>query len=664
MKFKESHILILWTILLLCPFTIKSSVEAIDNLKETKIRSLSDTLKLQQLFELAQQNVDLPDEIMYLKQLQEKSIAQRNIKYQALAYRNIVRHYYNWMNFDSVAYYVEQAKPFLQENRQYDYLVDIESMLILMHTSRGEYEFALVKASKIYDEAKLDKNKEGMIAACENIGFAYQASSRPKSAIPWYKEALLLQEQLGGRVVYKMQFEISITECFIIINQLDSAKKHLDSLNVLMSDFENNREKSEEGQLRIVEYWQWLYSQYAELSLRENQLDKAKQNLKKAESYTKNEGVGFYNNLLFYTYANYYTLQGEYSKALDCLDKTKHSSRNLHDEDSVKTMYTRANIYRLMGRYTDASSLFQRQMELSDSLNNNRFNAQSAQLRSVYEMDKIEAEGQHAKLRIRQLTIMTIMLCLVTLLAVISLVRFYQYKRKLSVITKEAKDADWQTSEFLNNMNREIKHTLGDIADYSNNIINETDTEKKRELAAKVKSTNQTLQRVIYNVLDVSKIESDRMLFNYTKIYLPDVIREISGFSFHLLPSHISLKVIPGPDVFISTDLIRLKQIIDNILHYAMTRALQGEIRLRYEVDKVNVHFFVEIDGLDLSDKEKSIIFDRQAQTNNRLEDMGLDLVICKHLILKMRGAISVSSGAKKGCVFNFTLPLQLKKFT
>lgn len=657
MKLKEYCIPILWTILLLCPFTMKSSVSLFDNSRDTEARPPGDTLILQKLYELSQQNIDSPAEVMYLRELQEKSNAKHNVKYQSLAYLNLVHHYYNQLNFDSVAYYAKQAKPFLHKNKQYNYLMDIQSMLILMHSSRGEYEFALVKAQNIYNQSKLHKYKEGMIASCENIGFAYQASSRPKNAILWYKEALLLQEELGGRDVYKMQFEMSITECFILINQLDSAQKYLDFLNLRMTDFENSRPNTEEGQACITEYWKWLYAQYAKIAIRKKQPKSAEYYLKKAELYTKNDGEGYYDDLLYMTYTNYYTLLGDYSKALEYLERSTLASRNRQNENLVNTTFVRANIYRLMGRYADASSLFQQVLAQSDSLNNIRFSTQSTQLRSVYAMDKLEAEGRYTKVRIKQLTLIISMLFLFTLLSVISLIRFYQYKKKLSIITQKAKEADWQTSEFLNNMSREIKHTLHDIADLSNNIINETDFEKKRVLAGRVKSTNQTLQHVIYNVLDVSKIESDRMQFNYTNLYLPDVIKEVCGFSLHLLPPYISLQIIPGADIFMRTDLVRLKQIIDNILYYAMKRTVQGEIRIGYKTDKANIHFFVEVDGLDLSNEERSVIFDRQAQTNNRLEDMGLDLVICKYLIIKMGGVISVSSGTKTGCVFNFTLP-------
>lgn len=579
MKFKACQILILWTILLLCPVTIKSSVSAFYNSIETDVRPPDDAVKLQRLYELSQQNID------------------------------------------------------------------------------SSYEFALVKARKMYDYSKLYKYKEGMIAGCENMGFAYQASHRPRNAIQWYKEGLLLREQLGGRAMYKMQFEMTIADCFIQINQLDSAQKYLGALNRHLDDFEKNRSNEKEGQALITDYRQWFYTQCAKIAVREGQSESARRYLEKAELYTKQEGSGYYDDLLFLTYTNYYTIRGQYGKALEYLDRVSLVSQNQWDKDKMILLSVRANIYRLMGCYADASSLYQHLLVLSDSLNENRFTTQSAQLRSVYAMDKLEEKGQQAKLRIRQLRVMAVILSLFTLLSVLLLIRFYRYKRKLSIITEKAKEADWQTSEFLNNMSREIKRTLHDIADLSNNIIHESDSEKKRELASRVKSANQILQHVIYNVLDVSKIESDRMQFNYINIYLPDVIREICSFSFRLLPVHLSLRVIPGPDIFMHTDLVRLKQIIDNILYYAMMRAVQGEIRIGYKTDGVNIHFFIEVEGLNLSDEEKAIIFDRQAQTNNRLEDMGLDLVICKHLIIKMGGVISISSDTKMGCVFNFTLP-------
>lgn len=630
---------------------------------EESLKSLmnlpNDSLKLQILFDLSRRNIDAPIELTYLDILLKEASRQTNIKYQVLAYRNKVRYYYNLLAFDSMTYYKEQAEPFLLKNRQYDVLIELESMVINTHAYRGEYEFALVKANKMYNEARQLNDENGLIAACENLAFAYHSSQRYKESIRCYKEALSLIEKQGGRYTYRMQLALTMTDAMFSCGEIDSAKVSLAALKHLLQTYELGDDNSLEVRVRLSEYWLWLYARYADVAIREKRLDKAIPYLDKAEQYARAGVNNIFFDLLYYTYVDYYLEIGDCERALEYEKKAAEVALQYEGRYTPKMIHVQARIYEKKKNFKTASSLFRQELSLSDSINRQRFSTQASQLRSIYEVDKLEAEGRREQLSVNQLVIMKASLSVLALVLALFILVFYKYKRKLSVATRYAEDSDDRTSEFLDSMSRAIKVSLAEISALSYRLINETEVDDRRQYAKKIKVTNDTLQHVIFNVLDVSKIESDKMKFNYAEVYLPGVMEEVQSMAARYKSSLVTFRVIPGPEIFFECDLTRLMQILDNLMRYMVSNTLEGDVCVGYNAGSGNVNFTISNTGLVLSDEDRRMLFDRRVQAGFKLQDMGLDLVVCKELIFKMGGDISVSSGKEKGTVLYFALPLK-----
>lgn len=624
--------------------------------------NVSDTLELNRLRSLVLRNLDTPEEKVYLDSLEMEALKQDDPNSRGFVYRSRVRHYYNKTEYDSAVYHANLATPFLRETGQRDYLVDIESMIVNLHTWRGEYEFALLKGRKLYEESKKINDLFGMTLACENIGFAYSCSKRDRQALHWYRECLSLLDRSEGRETYRMQMEILLTDCFFLLNEVDSAKVHLDRLNELMTFFEGNRDRLRNGETRITEYWVWLYSELAEVEIRRANPEKAKSYLDQAERYMK-EGVEEMSQKIFYRiYSNYYMAMGQYREALG-MEKRAWDKIPTYEDNMPEQIYRTGKIYEKLGDYKQASTLYRRKLSLADSLSNSRFTRQTSQLNSIYSLDRLEREGKRDRLRVGRLGLTTVSLLVFTLLLLGMTFLFARYKKRLSQVTRAAKEANARTSIFLDNVSREIRRALDDISELSGRLISARDVEERKSIAKMIEEKNGLLQHVIFNILDVSKIDSERMAFNPSEIFLPDVVDEMCGWASRFLPDGVKVRPRPGVALTITADLVRLRQILENLIRFLFSHEVPGEISLGYEGEKDRVRFFVSHATLILGEEERAVLFDRQEQTNRELEDMGLDLVICKLLVTKMGGDLNVSDKTEAGTTFRFTLPfIQLNK--
>jgi len=163
-------------------------------------------------------------------------------------------------------------------------------------------------------------------------------------------------------------------------------------------------------------------------------------------------------------------------------------------------------IYYARGDYRTATDEILRSAFLADSMNNVRFIQQSKQLRSVYDMNRLEAESERRIFIIHIQIVLVLALCAVVFLLFYYLFRFYRMKQELAVAVKKACEADRKTSGFLHNMGHEVQVFLQDISGLSDALIEESENSKKQEYATEICLRNERAQRVIFDILDVSKI--------------------------------------------------------------------------------------------------------------------------------------------------------------
>lgn len=243
-------------------------------------------------------------------------------------------------------------------------------------------------------------------------------------------------------------------------------------------------------------------------------------------------------------------------------------------------------------------------------------------------------------------------------------------EQELLKAKEKAEESDRLKSAFLANMSHEIRTPMNGIIGFSEMFLKKGITDEKREFYANIViNSSKQLLSIVNDILDISRIESDKIEINIERVCINELIMEL--FAFHkaqALNQSITLfpyKGLKDDESFIQTDKTRLRQIITNLLSNAFKFTTSGSIRFGYVQEKNELKFFVKDTGIGIDPSMHEIIFDRFRQVETSLtrkySGTGLGLSICKRLIELLGGKIWLESKLGEGSTFYFTLPYESK---
>ena len=232
-------------------------------------------------------------------------------------------------------------------------------------------------------------------------------------------------------------------------------------------------------------------------------------------------------------------------------------------------------------------------------------------------------------------------------------------------IEQELKKSERLKTEFMNIAAHELKSPVTPIKGYLELIISDKESDDKIKGWAKIGLRNaERLLALVNDILDVSRLDSDTMRFNMEKL---DTVELLTDSAEDMAPAinEKNLQLIteiPKDLPPIIGDKNRLSQVLKNLLTNAVKCTNVGSITIRAEKKDKRLYIFVEDTGIGISSNELEKIFSKfyQAYTGDdrKSEGAGLGLFICREIINRHKGKLSVESQLGRGSTFIVQLPL------
>ena len=230
--------------------------------------------------------------------------------------------------------------------------------------------------------------------------------------------------------------------------------------------------------------------------------------------------------------------------------------------------------------------------------------------------------------------------------------------------------ANQYKSEFLANMSHELRTPLNSSLILSKLLADNPDgslSETQVRYAKTIQASNQDLLNLINDILDLAKIESGKVETAIEPVQLAHILEPLK-LTFEPIAGEAGLafRVDIADDVpsTIATDMLRVQQILKNLLSNAFKFTKAGEVVLGVGLaGGSEIRFAVRDTGIGIPETQQQVIFEafRQADgsTSRQFGGTGLGLSISRELSRLLQGTIDVQSAPGQGSTFTLALPLE-----
>lgn len=263
-----------------------------------------------------------------------------------------------------------------------------------------------------------------------------------------------------------------------------------------------------------------------------------------------------------------------------------------------------------------------------------------------------------------------------------------QQSRQLRAAREEAEQAkndaisaNAAKTRFLANMSHEIRTPINSVIGMDEMIIRECHESHIREYATNIRQASQSLLFIINDILDITRIESQKMELVLVEYKLGELIQGLMEMlSLRAASKQLELKtnIANGLPSVLYGDEVRIRQILTNLITNAIKYTHEGSVTLivngRQENDTLHLHFAVKDTGIGIKPEDIRKLgsaFERIEESRNRnIEGSGLGLSITTQLLQLMGSKLKVDSEYGKGSIFSFDLnqsivsaaPMKLEK--
>jgi signal transduction histidine kinase len=233
--------------------------------------------------------------------------------------------------------------------------------------------------------------------------------------------------------------------------------------------------------------------------------------------------------------------------------------------------------------------------------------------------------------------------------------------------TQEAKETDIAKDEFLSMITHELKTPLVPIQGYVDILLGEhlgPLTEKQKDRLKIIKSSSESLLRIISDLLDAQKLELGKLVVKKENHDIKDTIEKaVESLQPRVIENKVTINQHLNKKIIVPHDPERIRQVLTNLLKNSLdvVKPNSGLIEIFVEDSPKEVKISVKDNGPGIPKENQEDLFKKFYQVDTSLTrevgGSGLGLAICKGLVEGHGGTILAESTPGTGAIFSFTLP-------
>jgi len=587
----------------------KSANNERDSLLQVMLRQPYDSTRWETMTKIIKIEQRTKKCIEYSDQLFQESTNYKNNKYACLACYYHVVYYYNNLKRDSVAKWLTKMESYLPKCQLWDHYFDGKRFLIGMYSIEERYEYVIDQSIKMYQEAKKVGSTRGQVAAYQCLATAYIGSKRWNEGIKALENAYKMLSTKDHPIV-----RISVLSQLISVTKerknYAMQFQYLHELERLLSNHVSTSPGFKEGYSDIYLYLNVYYAYYY---MAINSPEVALSYLKKAEKLQNKDSYLMSRAVYFDAFATYYKQKKEYTNAINFFDSTLNILGKDYANDYAEELLQKARIFLEIGEDQKALEFYQTALAMKDSAATALSNTQMKQIKSDYELERVELEQVklHNDIRFLSLTIIIILL----IAAFVLMYHIIHVRKKLRKSELEIRNAAEITrkaneikTKFFSDLSYNIRTPLNNVVGFSQVIANEESISKEvsKEYASIINKSSAELIALVNDVLDLSRLEAHKMKFQVEEYDVVTICHEVL-FSLKSQSNQSHIHVTFKTDIdtqLIQTDIARITQSLLSTITYPHECNDEREIELSLTYSEDQKHLCFRIVNSPLADPQ------------------------------------------------------------
>ena len=364
----------------------------------------------------------------------------------------------------------------------------------------------------------------------------------------------------------------------------------------------------------------------------------------------------------------YYLYTAQYDLAMRTVDDLLERTDSTDTNERTELLAKKINLVtQWKQHYKEGFDAFWEYTSLMEDNHVEETNEQLAEMRSLFEVDKLKIEQAELQARYHRIAFAV----LIVLLLVFFIWGLYQYlltkrlkatkralilsNEKVAKESERAKASDRMKTEFLQSMCHEIRTPLNAICGFSTLLLNEDlSQEDKKDFPVIIEKNSNQLTELFEDILQVSDLSSSLELLPMEQVDilsicagLLDICKRRAGN-----PEITWLFESGSDECLVKTNAQYLQRVVEHLLNNAAKFTVAGTIRMSLVHAEGKVRIMVSDTGIGVPADKAEYIFDRFTKLDEFMPGTGLGLYSCRLIVTRLGGSIYLDTSYRDGACF------------